>query len=276
LTWEEAVRWLLSQPDKQELVRACYFDDPLIDAAERYYQSEEWKAITHLLHDRLPGKVLDIGAGRGISSYAFAKHGCKVTALEPDNSQLVGIGAIKELSRMAGLSIRSVSAQAESLPLKENCIDIVYGRAVLHHAKDIDSFCRSAARVLKPGGTFLATREHVISYSADLGTFLASHPLHALYGGEHAYTLGVYSKAIRNAGLKLLKIMGPYENVVNYAPVSHAQHRQHRISILKKYMGRKAAVFFMNIPSLAHLMDIYLSRTCNTPGRLYSFLAVKP
>ena len=35
MTWEQAVQWLREQPDMQGLVQACYFDDPLAQAAER-------------------------------------------------------------------------------------------------------------------------------------------------------------------------------------------------------------------------------------------------
>ncbi|MDB9521113.1 hypothetical protein PN480_03975, partial [Dolichospermum circinale CS-1225] len=72
-SWEEAVQWLRNQPEKQELVQHCYYDDPLESAAERFSQSEEWTALIQLLKPKIPGKVLDIGAGRGISSYAFTK-----------------------------------------------------------------------------------------------------------------------------------------------------------------------------------------------------------
>ena len=48
-SWEEAVSWLKQQPDQQELVISSYYDDPLIKAAERYYQSEEWKGVLDFL-----------------------------------------------------------------------------------------------------------------------------------------------------------------------------------------------------------------------------------
>ena len=44
-TWEEAVLWLRSQPGQSELVRACFYDDPLTDAAKRYLASTEWEAL---------------------------------------------------------------------------------------------------------------------------------------------------------------------------------------------------------------------------------------
>ena len=42
-------------------------------------------------------QALDLGAGRGISSYALAREGWQVTALEPDPSMLIGAGAIRSL-----------------------------------------------------------------------------------------------------------------------------------------------------------------------------------
>ena len=63
-TWEQAVLWLRSQPQRQDLVRACYYDDPLYEAAERFRQSGEWQATARLVRRWLPGKVLDLGAGR--------------------------------------------------------------------------------------------------------------------------------------------------------------------------------------------------------------------
>ena len=196
LTWEEAVIWLREQPEKAKLVHDCYYDDPIEQAANRYSNSEEWLAVKKLLNKYLPGKVLDLGAGRGISSYAFAKEGCNVIALEPSSSDIVGVGAIKAINSKSSLSIKISQHHAESLPFPDNSFDIVYGRAVMHHCKNISVLCEEASRVLKPGGIFLATREHVLSQREDLQNFLDSHSLHFLYGGENAYLLDEYVNSI--------------------------------------------------------------------------------
>src|SRR5205085_5693476 len=60
MTWEQAVQWLREQPGQQELVRACYFDDPLPQAAERFWSSAEWKAIASLLPEANGGQALDL------------------------------------------------------------------------------------------------------------------------------------------------------------------------------------------------------------------------
>ena len=106
-SWEEAVSWLRRQPEQSQLIADCYYDDPLINAADRYWRSDEWAAVRELLAGR-SGAALDVGAGRGIASYALAKEGLEVTALEPDPSELVGGGAIRALAAESGLPIRVV------------------------------------------------------------------------------------------------------------------------------------------------------------------------
>lgn len=276
MTWEEAVSWLRSQPDRQNLVRDCFFDDPLTEAAERFRQSEEWQAVTELLAPYIPGKVLDLGAGRGISTYAFARQGCRVTALEPDPSALVGRGAITALLRQTGLEAEILAASGEELPCPDAVFDVVYGRAVLHHARDLEQLCREVARILRPHGVFLVTREHVLSRQEDLRTFLDGHPLHALYGGENAYTLERYLAAIRAAGLKLTGLMGPFDTPMNYAPMRQTEVRTILRSRLARLFGHHLAERLLRLPVLERALARMLSARCHIPGRHYSFLACKP
>lgn len=276
ITWEEAVQSLRNQPAQQELVQYCYYDDPLESAVERFAQSEEWIAVTQLLKQKIPGQVLDIGAGRGISSYAFAKAGCSVTALEPDSSNLVGAGAISNLFKNTGLPIEIVQEWGETLPFANNTFDIVYGRAVLHHARDLKQLCKEAARVLKPGGYFIATREHIISRKEDLQKFLDSHPLHHLYGGENAYLLEEYTDAIRSSGLQIMRSFNPFESVINYFPMSKSQYQNLVKNSLSRRLGETLASKLAMVEKVQALYSWYMSRKLDTPGRLYSFLAVKP
>lgn len=280
MSWEQAVQWLRDRPDQQVLVRACYFDDPLTEAAERFWQSEEWKAIAALLP--LPfGRALDMGAGRGISSYALARDGWQVTALEPDPSDLVGAGAIRALSRDTGYAIDIVAEYSEKLPFADATFDVVNCRQVLHHARDLRQTCLEIFRVLKPGGVMIATREHVLTSRGDLDTFLQQHSLHKFYGGENAFLLDEYLDAMRGAGLRIDRVMAPLNSPINYFPMTVDQQFVHCTRPVADKIGRTLTNLLF---SRGHLLGRYMfSRLVaainardNTPGRLYSFLAIRP
>jgi len=279
LTWEQAVEWLRRQPDQEALVRACYYDDPLIDAARRFAGGDEWREMRRWF-PAPPGRALDVGAGRGISSYALAADGWKVTALEPDPSPIVGAGAIRRLARESGLPINVVETPGERLPFPDETFHLVNARQVLHHARDLDELCRQIARVLRPGGRLVATREHVISRADDLDTFLKIHPLHKWYGGEHACRLEEYATAIRGAGLRLVRVLGPYDSVVNYFPMTRQEWHQRCGGLLAGVIGSWAAKIVANDRHalgrwVLRRLAARLSRRSNTPGRLYSFIADK-
>ncbi len=276
-TWEQAVQWLRDQPDKRDLVLAAYYDDPLPDAAARYWASEEWQAVCALLPPAR-GRALDVGAGRGIASFALAKEGYAVTALEPDASALVGAQAIRGLAAESGLAIEVTEEFSERLPFADAQFDLVFARAVLHHTRDLQAACREFARVLRPGGLLVAVREHVISQASDLPAFLDIHPLHNLYGGENAFLLAQYESAIRSAGLQLDRVLAPLESAINYAPYTGAGLKAELATRLTWGLPglKQVAQAVLGVPGIWALARRILERLDHRPGRLYSFVARRP
>jgi SAM-dependent methyltransferase len=271
-TWEQAVQWLRSQPDQERLVLDCYYDDPLKDAAERYYRGEEWQSIRSFLPTG-GGKALDVGAGRGIASYALSREGFSVTALEPDPSAIVGAEAIRSLARESALEISVTEEFSEKLPYPDSQFDVIFARAVLHHTTDLAAACREFYRVLKPGGRLIAAREHVLSKKDDLGFFLAQHPLHKLYGGENAFLLEEYQGAIRSAGFKLMHSVAPFDSAMNIAPRTLNETREEIARRLP--VGSAVLSKALQNPAVWELTKMLLRRIDNRPGRLYSFVADK-
>jgi SAM-dependent methyltransferase len=274
-TWENAVIWLRGQPDQRQLVLDAFYDDPLIAAAKRYFDSDEWQSISQILHGRT-GRALDVGAGRGIASYALARNGFAVTALEPDRSAIVGAGAIRTLAAEAALPIDVVEEFSERLPFAEGVFDVVFARAVLHHTRDLELACSEMYRVLRPAGILVAAREHVISKEADLQRFLDGHPLHRLYGGEHAFLLERYIGALKGAGFGPIDVLAPLQSPINLFPYTMDTLRDaviDRVSqripagpVWRWALGSNR--IFESLLSVAGRFD-------SRPGRLYSFVGHK-
>ena len=265
------------QPDQAEFVRLNYWDDPVEGAAARFAASGEWGATRDLL-GRGPGRALDLGAGRGIASYALAKDGWDVVALEPSESAVIGAQAIRTLSIRSSCHIEVETGSAEQMQFNDSSFDAVYMRQVLHHVEDLEQTCRQIKRILKPGGRFLAAREHVISRTSDLNMFLASHPMHKLCGGENAHLLEEYVNAIAASGMRLLKVVGPWESEINYYPFTAKDRWGRCCAPLIGLFGWKLSRVLVNEKfALGRLLLQRLaeraSRTDDTPGRLYTFLA---
>ena len=152
------------------------------------------------------------------------------------------------------------------IPTDGTPFDLVIGRQVLHHARDLSRLCREVARVLRPGGTFVAAREHVISRQEDLQAFLDAHPLHRLYGGEHAYPVAEYLRAIEGAGIRLTMVLNPYASDVNLFPET--------TNDIKAAIARRLK---LPTPRLIPRVALrVLGAISDTPGRPYTFIGRKP
>ena len=276
-TVEEAVRRLRADPRYAARIRDSYLDKDVRQAAEQYRASAEFSEIRSLLEPGLQGAViLDVGAGNGIASWALATSGAAlVYAVEPDPSDEIGLGAIAALAGEVA-RIVPVPAAAESLPLPDAAVDIVFARQVLHHTADLSAAVRECARVLKPGGRFLTCREHVVDDEQQLAEFLSHHPVHRLAGGEGARPLDEYLAALHGAGLVLVRVWGPWDTIINAFPSVRSTEELERLprSMLARRLGRFAALASL-VPGVEALVWWRIKRP-HVPGRLFSFFALKP
>ncbi|HEV2915715.1 MAG TPA: class I SAM-dependent methyltransferase [Pyrinomonadaceae bacterium] len=276
MTTDEAILYLRTDPQYAELIHDSYLEEDAQECAARFAASEEFAKVRALLDPHIRDtEVLDLGAGTGIASYALARCGARVVyALEPDPSDVVGRGVIRRLSE--GLQIRLIESVGEEIPLADEAVGLVYARQVLHHTRDLTGTLRECARVLRRGGKFFASREPVVDDEEQLRVFLNEHPVHRLAGGENAFPLAAYIDAIREAGLKLERVMGPYDTIINAFPElkTVAEVKGFPRKMLDRKFGRAAALV-ASLPGVDRLVRARLNRY-PTPGRLYSFLASKP
>jgi SAM-dependent methyltransferase len=266
---EKAIARLRADPSAQELVTYAYYDADARTAASRFAESEEFAEVlqwTGSVHDKT---VLDAGAGRGIATMAFLRAGARrVHAVEPGCGSLVGRGAIESLD--LGERVTVHAAGAESLPVADGSVDVIYARQVLHHIPDLDRAMREFRRVLAPGGVVFATREHVAETERERQAFLRRHPVHVLAGGENALPLGRYIQAFEQAGLHGVTVLGPWDSFINAFPTvtTKAQMSRPAEAVLARRLG-PLAVKLLALPGFEALVDLALSWP--RPGRLHSF-----
>jgi SAM-dependent methyltransferase len=276
MSLNEAIRYMRANLQYAKIVCDNYLGADVLESAERFQGSAEFSEVQKLIGPHIRGgTILDLGAGTGIASRAFAKSGARlVYALEPDPSNEVGYGAMRRLA--TGLPINLIDAYGEQIPLLDGEVDVVYARQVLHHTTNLPLVLRECARVLRTEGMFLACREHVADDEQQLQAFLSTHPVHQLAGGENAYRLDEYTEAIRSSGLELVKIIGPLDSVINAFPAVRTTEELERLpqTVLREHFGWVGALA-SKVSGVNSLVWRQLKHR-PMPGRAYSFLAVKP
>ena len=271
-SWEEAIGLLREDPLHRELIFDAYLTTDLRGNCRRFAESAEFAEVLRLIRARRPDArdVLDVPAGNGIATFAFARTGMNVVAVEPDPSASVGRGAIVASLATEDLDARIVDAFGEKLPFEPASFDVVYVRQGLHHARDLNAMLREYARVLRPGGLLLGCREHVVdNYESSLRDFLASQVDHQLYGGENAFTLTDYRAAFSDAHLRIVDEFGPYDSPINLHPNTPDRLA---VKICESAQGRVLSALLPK--SLVLRLGMWRLRRSKRPGRLYSFVAL--
>ena len=129
------------------------------DAVPERFASRRAFLLAHVQ----PGmRVLDLGAGDGAFAAELASAGCSVVAVDVAEEALR-----RARSRVPGLDARFVR-EGDPLPLDEDSVDVVWAGEMLEHAADVVGVLAELRRVLRWGGTLLATtpyhgRMHVAS-----------------------------------------------------------------------------------------------------------------
>jgi SAM-dependent methyltransferase len=96
-----------------------------------------------------PKRVLDVGCGLGGLAERFAREiGADVKAIDI-SARMV------ELTRARGIDAQV--ADVEAIPFADAEFDCVFAGWVLYHVPDVDKALGECARVLKPGGCFVAS-----------------------------------------------------------------------------------------------------------------------
>lgn len=112
---------------------------------------EKWRWIAGALrrHGLPRGRCVDVGCGVGTLSLLLRDLGGAWTFLEPDAD------AAREAEELLLSPVQPVTLEERRLP--DASVDCLTAFDVIEHLSDLERFLREVARVLAPGGVFVAT-----------------------------------------------------------------------------------------------------------------------
>jgi SAM-dependent methyltransferase len=177
----------------------------------------------HLLGDVAGRRVLELGCGSAPCARWLRQAGADVVALDLSGGMLARAA---ELNRVTGVDVPLVQADAGALPLADASVDLACSAfGGLPFVADARAVLAEIARVLRPGGRFVASVNHPVRWAlpdspdpADLrvvGSYFDRRPYvetdeagRTVYV-EHHRTVGDWVRAVVGAGFALTDLLEP-------------------------------------------------------------------
>ena len=133
-------------------------------------------------------KVLEYGAGTGITSFLLKDHVKEITLMD-NSSEMVRVMTEKiKTSKVKNLKV--LNFNLEHSDYKNESFDLIFTQMVLHHVADIDLIISRFKKLLNPGG-YLAIAD---LYPED-GSFHGAD-----FTGHRGFDVEILSNRIRNQG----------------------------------------------------------------------------
>jgi SAM-dependent methyltransferase len=176
-----------------------------------------------LLGDVAGRRVLEIGCGSAPCARWLRRAGAEVVALDLSAGMLARAA---ELNRSTGLAVPLVQAEAAVLPFADGCLDLACSAfGGLPFVADAGAVFAEVARVLRPGGRFVASVNHpmrwpfpdspdpedlrVVSSYFDRRPYVETDDDGRTVYVEHHRTVGDWVRAVVGAGLVLTDLLEP-------------------------------------------------------------------
>jgi ubiquinone/menaquinone biosynthesis C-methylase UbiE len=161
----------------------------------------------------LPGRVLDIGTGRGFTAVELARRGADVTTLDMSEEMLKSAW-LHAIDTGVAERIEFHLTDGGDLPFEEGSFEVVTMINVLHHMENPDAVLPEIARVLMPGGRL------VVSDFTDKG-FDILEEIHRQEGHGHdrhaGETVDGFAARLDEAGMKCIARDRRFHQVVMVA-----------------------------------------------------------
>jgi SAM-dependent methyltransferase len=181
------------------------------------------EADAHLLGDVAGRRVLEIGCGSAPCARWLRTAGADVVALDVSAGML---HRAAELNRTTGVGVPLVQADAGALPLLDGSMDVACSAfGGLPFVADVEAALREVARVLRPGGRFVASVNHpmrwpfpdspdpedlrIVASYFDRTPYVETDDAGRTVYVEHHRTVGDWVRAVVGAGLVLDDLLEP-------------------------------------------------------------------
>jgi SAM-dependent methyltransferase len=148
-----------------------------------------------------PRGVLDLAAGGGHTTRAFAGLARQVTAFDLTEAMLQ---AVRDLLIDRGVAnVTFVAGDVAALPFRDGSFDLVTCRLAAHHFADLAPAVREVQRVLRSGGSFLM--EDILGHDdAELAAFITEVERRRDPSHIRAYRTAEWKAMLRGAGLTVM------------------------------------------------------------------------
>jgi SAM-dependent methyltransferase len=181
------------------------------------------EADARLLGEVAGRRVLELGCGSAPCARWLRASGADAVALDLSAGMLARAA---ELNRATGVAVPLLQADVGALPFPDAAFDVVFSAyGGLPFVADVDAVLRGVARVLRPGGRFVASVNHpmrwpfpdspdpedlrIVSSYFDRTPYVETDDAGRATYVEHHRTVGDWVRAVVGAGLVLEDLVEP-------------------------------------------------------------------
>lgn len=152
-----------------------------------------------------PGEIcVDLGSGRGNDVIRLAEDvGENGYVYGIDISEGMIAKAIGNLKKFEVKNAEILKAELESLPLKDNMVDLIISNCTINHASDKPAVWREVFRILKSGGRFVVSDIYATSPIAEE---YRNDPVAVAECWAGSVTRAEYLTMLEEAGFREIKI----------------------------------------------------------------------
>lgn len=133
-------------------------------------------------------RVLEYGAGTGITSFLLKDHVKEITLMD-NSSEMVRV-MTEKIKTSKVKNLKALNFNLEHSDYKNERFDLIFTQMVLHHVSDIDLIISRFKKLLNPGG-FLA----IADLCPEDGSFHGND-----FTGHRGFDVEILSTLIRNQG----------------------------------------------------------------------------